>query len=345
MSNVHYFQRFAAEENVATNNTMLLLKRLYQYSTLKFEEFLDQLLGGQNLSIGPRFTQQERGPGGNSIPDGSIRQRSFRILIETKLHKGIPRQQIEGHLKHFENEEIQVMLTISPRELDYKRKKELEELVNSYNDNGGRKVVLAMTTFQLIIESMYATISENRDLTMFEIVGDYGLFCKDSGLLPDDKDKLRAIVAGKSFEECLEYNVYYNLAERGYTPHTYIGLYRQKKIEAIGKIERIVEADLDPVTNLLVIKDSEVQLSDDQVQRIKAVMQIGSARGWGVTKGHRFFLVEKFHKTDFRKSSSGGLWGTKYFSLNGYFEEHVKKHHELPSVEDITNVLRSKTWE
>jgi len=37
---IHYFQRYHEKENVATANTMLLLSRLYSYSTDKFFRFL-----------------------------------------------------------------------------------------------------------------------------------------------------------------------------------------------------------------------------------------------------------------------------------------------------------------
>ena len=40
---IHYFQRYQAKENVATANTMLLLSRLYQYSSDKFFRLLRSL--------------------------------------------------------------------------------------------------------------------------------------------------------------------------------------------------------------------------------------------------------------------------------------------------------------
>lgn len=39
---IHYFQRYHEKENVATANTMLLLSRLYSYSSNKFFRFLDE---------------------------------------------------------------------------------------------------------------------------------------------------------------------------------------------------------------------------------------------------------------------------------------------------------------
>lgn len=344
MSEIHYFQRFSSKENVATNNTLLLLRRLYQYGPSKFEGFLEQLIGGQSITVGPRFEQQVGGHNKHSIPDGSIRQPSFRVLIETKLNENITIDQIGRHLDHFENEEVQVMLTISPSQLKEKRRQELQVLVTAHNQKKDRRIALVTATFEEIVREMYSAINADRDFEMIEIVEDYERFCEISSLLPRDKDKLRAIVAGQSFVECLEYDVYYTLAERGYNSHTYIGLYLDKSVRAIGKIEKIVEADLDATTNQLVFEGVPVAVTVDQERRIREVIRIGMARGWGVNKGHRFFLVEKFHETDFQKISSGGLWGTKYFHLEDCFREYFATHHELPSLEDMAMGLKGKTW-
>ena len=39
---IHYFQRYHKGEDVATANTMLLLSRLYSYSSGKFFQFLQE---------------------------------------------------------------------------------------------------------------------------------------------------------------------------------------------------------------------------------------------------------------------------------------------------------------
>ena len=39
---IHYFQRYHKGEDVATANTMLLLSRLYSYSSGKFFQFLKE---------------------------------------------------------------------------------------------------------------------------------------------------------------------------------------------------------------------------------------------------------------------------------------------------------------
>ena len=81
MSNIHYFQRYNHKENVVTNNTLLLLSRLYNESHLKFELFLSHFLDGtkeESVSIGLQFHQLTKGQSG-SIPEGSIFQKGLKI--------------------------------------------------------------------------------------------------------------------------------------------------------------------------------------------------------------------------------------------------------------------------
>lgn len=60
MSRVSYFQRFSQRENHATNNTLLLLRHLYQSSPFKIGRVLTSLVEAE-LSIGLMFEQQIRG--------------------------------------------------------------------------------------------------------------------------------------------------------------------------------------------------------------------------------------------------------------------------------------------
>ncbi len=112
MSSIHYFQRYSQPENVATNNTLLLFSRLYQHSSNKFKGFLNELLDDTDLEAGVIFNQQERGTG--SVPDGSISQTSFKVIIETKMHQHFSVSQLSAHLSSFGNEEYQILLSLSP---------------------------------------------------------------------------------------------------------------------------------------------------------------------------------------------------------------------------------------
>ncbi len=64
MTQIHYFPRYSQRENFETNNTLLLLHRLYDYNRFRFEKFLSSLLrdaateAGNDFSLGLQINQQ-----------------------------------------------------------------------------------------------------------------------------------------------------------------------------------------------------------------------------------------------------------------------------------------------
>lgn len=82
---VHYFQRYTQKENVVTSNTILLLSRLYHYSPDEFFRFLKESIFIDDNQFEPeiQFALQEKAQ--NTVPDATITQDSFKIVVETKL--------------------------------------------------------------------------------------------------------------------------------------------------------------------------------------------------------------------------------------------------------------------
>jgi hypothetical protein len=56
MSKISHFQRYSGRENHATNNTLLVLRHVYQASPHKLESVLDDVLE-EPLNIGLTFEQ------------------------------------------------------------------------------------------------------------------------------------------------------------------------------------------------------------------------------------------------------------------------------------------------
>ncbi|MEI6490090.1 MAG: hypothetical protein WCP52_14055, partial [Bacteroidota bacterium] len=149
MSSIHYFQRYSQPENVATNNTLLLLSRLYQDSPNKFKGFLNDLLDDNDLEAGIQFNQQQKGKG--SVPDGNLSQVSFKVVVETKLHKHFSLQQLTEHLNSFGTEQHQVLLSLSPKLPDNSLKLQIESAVSSFNSQNKTAIKYLPTTFQEIV--------------------------------------------------------------------------------------------------------------------------------------------------------------------------------------------------
>lgn len=110
--NIHYFQRYHGKENVATANTMLLLSRLYQYSSNKFFRFLSSEFFSDSFDPDIVFNLQEKSV--DSIPDATITQESFKIVVETKMSDWFYSGQLMRHLNSFGNENYKVMMTLAP---------------------------------------------------------------------------------------------------------------------------------------------------------------------------------------------------------------------------------------
>ncbi len=106
MTQVRYFPRYSQRENFQTNNTLLLLHRLYDFSRFRFEDFLARLLRDTDtetdfaVPLGLQITQQVGT--GASVVDGLLYQESFRIAIETKrTADGFDVEQLQRHLSGF----------------------------------------------------------------------------------------------------------------------------------------------------------------------------------------------------------------------------------------------------
>lgn len=54
---------------------------------------------------------------------------------------------------------------------------------------------------------------------------------------------MRAITAGKTFQDNMDLNLYYDDASCKFSEHGYIGLYKEKSIRAIGKLRKTVLAE------------------------------------------------------------------------------------------------------
>ncbi len=345
MSKVHYFQRYSQRENVATNNTLLLLSRLYAHDPSYLAALLNDLVeSAEPIKVGPTFTQQ-RSHEGASVPDALIEQKSFKLVVEAKRGTEANLQQLKEHLKAFKDEETKVLVLLTPTEQTDDFRKALRQEVKKFNIESaakGREVVDLCTTFEKIINSFGGIIADH-DHEMRELLEDYEEYCYEEALLPQRDSWLRAVPCGKTFEDNKELKLYYQPATRSSREHKYLGIYKDKRVRFIGKVQHIVKADL-----------VEGELSGDldgiaseKRDRIKeAILRAEKEEGYDISTGHKFFLVEEFHETSFEKVSPGGLQSQRYFDLVN--ELGLKNAKELPEVAEIApeiaHLLSERKW-
>ena len=343
MSKIHYFQRYSQKENVVTNNTLLLFSRLYNDNPSRFEDFINLLLADDrvNVEIGLRFRQQKGNGFGNSVPDGSIIQKSMKVLIETKLYDNNDSQQLLRHFDGFGDENSQVMLLINAFEPTQSFTTKINQLVSSYNDEKKKHIEFCSITFKEVITA-FSEVIPDHDTEFKDMLDDFPEFRRHDGLLPRHQFEMRAITSGDSFTHNMEHSIYYDAASRGYRPHQYMGLYNNKAVKAIGVLKKVILADVNMETREFI--KLEVKFGDEptveEKDRILAIMADAFEElGWNISKGLQFFIVEKFYPTDYKKVTKYPIQRTKYFDLGD-----VLGKSELPNCEELAEQLKDCTW-
>lgn len=337
---VHFFQRYHSKENVATANALLLLTRMYASSAVEFFYFLSNYILPYGTEAEISFELQKKTKTKRSVLDACISQPSFKIAIETKLDNNFDMQQLEKHLDVFDSERYKILLTLDPEELNSNEKNDIKRILKEYNDKNGNKIVIHRhLTFQDLVAKVGDCLgNDNRE--MKQILADYNTCCFQSGLISNADKMMRVRLAGDTFDANKRLNLYYDPSSKGFSGHEYLGLYKDKAVRLIGKIQAVVDAE--------VIDGNEIEysvrrgkLTDDIKNRIKEAIEDSKQYGYDLDNvQHCFFVVEKFYDTFFEKTSAGALMGIKFFNLSDVLNKKV-----LPNnVSRIAEELRTKTW-
>ena len=334
---IHYFQRYHEKENVATANTMLLLSRLYSYSSDKFFRFLKSEYFSDEFNPEIIFTLQEKSI--SSIPDATITQESFKIVVETKMSDWFYEEQLVRHSNSFNDEKYKVMITLAPELMEATKKNAFEKTLRRYNANQNRPVIHINTTFEAMANAI-SEVLDDRDYEMQDVLADYLNYCYTDGLIPvsDAWKYMRMQLAGATFDFNVESNVYFDSVDRGFRAHDTLALYKNKSVRAIGKvIARITAVETE---NEVKYNAEFGELTEERKEIIKNAMAEGDTHGYDLrTNEHRYFFVEKFYETDFKKITPRAPMGTRIFDLT-----QVLGTEDIPDIEELARRLRNESW-
>lgn len=155
-----------------------------------------------------------------------------------------------------------------------------------------------------------------------------------------DYKLLRAVTLGQTWEDNLELDLIYDLAERHYSSCRYVGIYNEKVIKAVGKVYKVIVAEVTNGKLVHRVQGGGELATKEELERIEKAIVLGDEHTYDLrNKKHRYYLVEKFYSTAFVKESSGGLRKAKFFDL-----EELLGTDNLPSTEEIAIQLSGKTW-
>ena len=175
---------------------------------------------------------------------------------------------------------------------------------------------------------------------MQALVDDYEAFCSEMELLPKDRYLVFVPPCGISFEDNLQFKLYYCPATWTRRKARYLGIYAKKAVRAIGQVDKIVACEVSLETNKVSVQNGSPPLTKAEEERILAACRNGGKYGWNLSTGHKFYLCDDLVKTDFSKKSSGGIAGHRYFDLRDYLGSVIPQE-----VVELASVLRQYDWQ
>ena len=184
------------------------------------------------------------------------------------------------------------------------------------------------------MEAMEESIDE-RDTEIAAILDDFRKYCFEEKLIPDGYKYMRAVVAGTTFDDNMELNLFYDQESRKSSDHGYIGLYKNKSVRAIGKLKKtIIAVETDGKMSYKAEKGEDP--TQEEIDRINEAVRRADGYGYNLhTVSHRYFMVDKFYPIDFRKSSKNPIQKSKFFNLAEMF--HYKTIPETAKIASDLN--------
>ena len=82
------------------------------------------------------------------------------------------------------------------------------------------------------------------------------------------------------------------------------------------------------------------ELTDERKETIEKAMADGDSHGYDLRSiEHRYFFVDKFYETDFKKVTPRAPMGTRIFDLT-----QVLGTEDIPDIEELAQRLMSESW-
>jgi hypothetical protein len=279
----------------------------------------------QQIRVGLSFENQINGS--DSRPDGCIIQNPINIFIEAKLGNDLSVEQINRHIESIKNTKDifgkKYLICLTRDNIN-----KLDGIINADN------IIIIYKTYKEIVEILEKEIKD-WESDIIEMLEDY-------------KDILGDLIVNQDFimftSPCnatinlnQKYGVYYDSFDRPKRNiANFIGLYADKAIKYIGKIDAVITfgEGFDYEAERGILKEEYKQ----SIQNIIKESQTATNYGDISERRHRFFITEQFVQTNFIKTTKGGLLGLKYFDLAKY------KVTKDDNIEVIAGKINNNEW-
>ena len=336
---ISLFANYHSGENCVTNYCGLMMKLVYENSPRKFEKLLSSLFPNSNLPVGPTFIQQEKQK--NSVPDLTIRQRSFTIYFENKLTDWFHTYQLQNHIDGLMKEPAdQTLLVLLCSDFN-KHKNELEKLIKENKS----KVLICMITYRAFCDCLRDVCTDGFLKDTFESFEEYldrDVLIEGQKITPlEDWSTRMDVVNCGVFYDYLDKGVYFcptGDENRAYSHRRarILGAYKDKQVSLLFNIEAVavVPQNTNDISDVIIQWSNNPSVQDDQIKQ-EALHHIKTYRSdEHQIRDLQVFLLSDRHETSFIKDSDGGMYASKkYYTIDPNI-----------SVKDLAQLLANKKW-
>ena len=251
-------------------------------------------------------------------------------MIESKVDRGFDEEQLLRHAENFSSESQQILLLLTKQEIDEEDKHRISENIRKKYPS----VVFCNVTYETICTALGGLFADYEN-EMELLTRDYIDYCNDANLFDQSRYLMRIVPCGKSFDINREHGIYFHPSDRGYTRHDYVGIYKDKAVRVLWKIDSVCDINYDGSR----LDKTLIQGRDTDEYDRKLAATIEDAEeicGYKIETGHRFFCGIPI-ETNYTKSSRGGIFGARFVNL----KEEIG---DFTDASEVGQKLNGKQW-
>lgn len=332
---ISLFNDYHTKENILSNHCGVILKLLYEENPKSFEEAISTLTS-QDFLINPSFKQQVRK--NKSVPDIIIEQNSFSIFFETKTFDWFYDNQIDRHLEGFKKETTyNILFLIANFETDAPEEKFASQIKTARDKHN---ITLSPISFEQLV-GVLENIESSEDYKKYLI--EFRDFLERNNYLPTWKYLLDVVNCSSTIAEVHEHNVYMCPDSGGMYKHQralFFGGYKSKNVRFIHEIKALVIVEEGGKTANVKWKNFEELNEKQLIHEAKEKINLFDYRKKEIQERNiQVFLLQNPYEANFKKASSGGLYGSKK-----YFKDIARKH-DAKNSKELAEKLKTETWE
>jgi hypothetical protein len=304
MSQTHYFQRCDSLESAASRSTLQLIARIGDHSAASASRFLTDLLG-ESVEMGAEIAFPRGGD--DPVLDGSVIQRAFKLIVVTKIESTVSLDHLLRCAGSFGSEDQKLLLLLTREPVGHQGR-----VITGLMRASRPDVVFATATFGSVCDSLRGLFGVEGG-PMAALVDGYRECCDEMDLFERTRVLLRIVPCGRVLDIAKRFGVYFQPSERASEPRSLVGLYADKRVQAVLEVRSVFDAQLaDGRLTKKLVRGEDTDALDSSLREV--IETVRTSYGRDISTGTRFFCGDVFD-TDFRRSSPGELVGPRLVDL------------------------------